>query len=30
VIDNWSSAWKVRRHYEEMNEKRRAQGKPTF
>lgn len=30
VIDNWSAAWKVRAHYEEQTELRRAAGKPTY
>lgn len=30
VIDNWAAAFKVRAHYEEVSERRRAAGKPVF
>jgi hypothetical protein len=30
VIDNWAAAWKVRRHWEEQTERRKAQGKPVY
>ncbi len=30
VIDNWSAAWKVRRHFEEVTEARKAAGKVTY
>lgn len=30
VIDNWAAAWKVRRHYEEQSELRKAAGKTTY
>ncbi len=30
VIDNWSAAWKVRRHFEETTELRKQAGKAIF
>lgn len=30
VIDNWSAAWKVRRHWEEQTERRKAAGKTIY
>lgn len=30
AIDNWSAAHKLRRHFEERTEARKAAGKPTF
>jgi hypothetical protein len=30
VIDNWSAAWKVRRHWEEQTELRKVAGKPVY
>lgn len=30
VIDNWSAAWKVRRHFEDQTELRKAAGKPVY
>lgn len=30
VIDNWSAAWKLRRHWEEQTERRKAAGKPVY
>lgn len=29
-VDSWEAAWKVRRHWEEVTEKRKALGKPTY
>jgi len=30
VIENWAAAWKVRRHYEDQTELRKAQGKAVY
>ncbi len=30
AIDNWSAAHKLRRHFEDRTEARKAAGKPTF
>jgi len=30
VVDNWSAAWKVRRHFEDQTELRKARGLPVY
>jgi hypothetical protein len=30
VVDNWEAAWKIRRHWEEETEKRKAAGKTIY
>jgi hypothetical protein len=30
AVDNWSAAWKVRRHWEDMTELRKAAGKTIY
>jgi hypothetical protein len=30
VVENWSAAWKVRRHFEEQTELRKARGLPVY
>jgi hypothetical protein len=30
AVDNWAAAWKLRRHWEEETEKRKAAGKPVY
>ena len=30
TVENWSGAWKVRRHFEEQTELRKARGLPVY
>ncbi|RYG46094.1 hypothetical protein EON67_09915 [archaeon] len=30
VVDNWAAAWKVRRHWEDVTEQRKAAGKVIY